>query len=293
MMTLTEAAGYFNNTEFLDAYDNSISILGRVAAYDDNSRDSLSTDRRIITVSPGTVIPTRRVVTFAGGTAWIVGELTEDYHGEAQLRNKYVLHKVSGLATVKAFDEALLGEAGKTLFAGKLWVKDVKESEESSDVFGTYHIYVSSYEDIRDPDFANGTFHDGREKNVLINLQGKWFIVRDSFESAGGFTVAVTDELPDPVVIDVDFITYTRNRVTETNTPTTNSIKAINLRWQSHFSYPDLYSVDFKRGDAQILILKDDVTPSAGSTVALSGRPFKVVSILDNGKVWSVHLRHD
>lgn len=286
MMKLGAASAYFNQTTFSDAYRPYVKVKGRLLAQDGNTRDSLSTERRTLAVNPGTQLPARRVLAL-GGQQWIVGGKTVDYHGDEALHEHYVVHRAEGLAKVLSYEEALSISPGQSIYVGRLWVKDDKETE-SARQYPQYQFYMSTTENILDP-----TRYDweGSEVNVLIQMDGRWYLVRNLIHTAGGFQMAVTDQLPEPVLAPVEFSTMVYNRLQDKNVTTTKTITAINLRWQASFDYTTSYSVKFEEGDRQIAVLKSDVTPEAGDLVKLGAKPYKAISKIAQGNLWFVHLR--
>ncbi len=291
MMKLTQAVRFTHRTTIYNAHQTGVSFLGHLSAFDDNSRDSLSTQRRIMSTVPGVVIPTRRIVKI-GQQYWIVGNLSEDLHGDEILRRKYVLHRADELAKVSTFEQYLTDAGTKLIWASRLLVKEMKEPDESSELHGTYNIYLSKSENILDEQWLTSAI-DGRENNVLIEMEGHLHLVRTFSTTVGGFAMAIVDELPNPVSMMVDIDTVTTNRVTEAKTTTTVNVKALLLRWQSKFEYLAIYSPEFKRGDANMIVLKSAATPKAGDTVRIYGIKFRVVTVYDQGAVWAVHIRHD
>lgn len=291
MMKLTDAVKFSHRTSIYNAHRNGDSFKGHISAFDDNSRDSLSTQRRIMSTVPGVVIPEQRIVKI-GNQHWIVGNKSEDLHGEEILRRKYVLHRAEELAKVSTFEQYLTGTGSRNVWASRLLVKEMKEPDESSELHGTYNIYTSKTEKLSDPAWATGAI-DGRENNVVIEMEGHLHLVRTSSTTVGGFGMAIVDELPNPVSMMVDIDTVVYNRATDTKTPTTTNVKALLLRWQSKFVYLASYSPEFQRGDANMVVLKSAVTPKAGDVVRIYGNKFRVVTVYDQGAVWAVHIRHD
>lgn len=291
MMKLSQAALFFHNTTFADAYRPFVTFKGHLAAYDDNSRDSVSTQRRIMSAAPSVVVPDRRVVK-VGDQCWIVGSKSDDFHGEDVLRRKYVIHRADEQAQVWSFEQALRGTAPKTLWASRILNKEMKEPDESSNLYGTYNLYFSESEDIRDPVWAAGGSIDGRETSVLVLLEGKFHLVRTVTTTSGGFLMAVADELPDPVILPVALHQAVYDRALDKKVAATKTMDAVLLRWQTKFSYLSIYSPKYEVGDSNIVILKDEATPTAGDTVTIYGITFRVVTVYDQGNVWSVHIRH-
>lgn len=82
-------------------------------------------------------------------------------------------------------------------------------------------------------------------------------------------------------------------------------IRGIPLRWQTHFYYMQQAATKFNLGDIVLQIAKSDVSaPKVGDNVTVNKLAigfasktadveFRVVSFLDEGDYWSLHLSHD
>lgn len=287
-MKLTKVPSFFNRTTFADADDPLVTFKGRLTAFDDATRDSLSTVRRIMATAPGTVIPASRAVS-CGGEVWVVGGLVIDMVGDDHLRDKYIMHHATGKAVVRTFEEALLDAGGQTLWSSRLWVKASKEVDESSGEYEGYTMFFSRGVDLRAKDRE---YADGRESVVLVQLEGHWHLVRNSYTTAGGFLAAVVDELPGPVMTQAEFVVKTYDPKLDKDTSATLTVVAVNLRWQSYFTNLTQYADKYENGDSQLVVLKDGVTTKAGDKVSVMGRPYRVVSVVEEGACWSVHIRH-
>jgi hypothetical protein len=296
MMKLSQTARFFNRTPFSDAYDPLVQGTCRVMTYDDNSRDSLSTERRIMSVVAGTTIPSRRVVR-VGDDRWIVGNSSTDHHLDEPMHQKYVLHRADELAAVKTFAQVLQGVEGKSIWAGRLLVKQTKEPTESSALFNQYQIYCAAQEELRDEALTSRVL-DGRDASVLVEMAGRWHVLRGIATTAAGLQVALADEMPEPVVVDVEFTAKTLDLVTESRVDVVRVARGINLRWQSYYFYHTTYTPKFEEGDSVLVILKGATTPTAGDMVKMFGRTYRVISVadpaplLDHDSVWNLHLRH-
>jgi len=290
MMKLSQVSKVFDTMTIRDAYNPTTTFRGRVMPFDDNSRDSLASERRLLSVPEGVTTPPRCVV-FAAGERWVVGQGTKDFHGDEMLREKYVLHRVDDMAEVFTFSQALTGAAPHEMYAGRLWTKDRQEVE-SATLYPSYNVYMAHTEVLSDPEWVASPNYDGNEANVLIRMHGKWHLVRNTIDTAGGFTMAVVDELPDPVLLDVLFTSVVYDRKLDKKVPTTKVVRGLNIRWQSTFSYMAVYSTKFQAGDSILMVLKSETTPSVSDSVRVNGRELKVVSVIDQGSVWSLHMRY-
>ena len=79
-MKLTRAARFFDKTTFKDGYSGATLFKGRLMPFDDSTRDSLTVDRRLMSVPDAVTIPARRTLQ-AGSTTYIVGDGVEDLVG--------------------------------------------------------------------------------------------------------------------------------------------------------------------------------------------------------------------
>lgn len=290
MMRLSQVGRVFDTMTIRDAYRTHVSFRGRVMPYDDNSRDSLATERRLLSIPAGITMPPRRVI-HAAGERWVVGQGTKDFHGDEQIREKFILHRVDDLAKVYTFAQALSGAAPYEMYAGRLWVKDRQENDSAS-LNPAYSVYLSATETLADPAWVTSPNFDGNEANVLIHMHDKWHLVRNTIDTAGGFTLAVADELPEPTLLEVEMTSLVYNRLSDTKVPTVKTLKGLNIRWQLGFTYLAAYSPKFVAGDSILMVLKTEATPSAADTFRVNGQNMKVITVLDHGAVWSVHLRH-
>lgn len=278
MMTLLDAASYFNNDEFADAYGSGEFFRGRLEPYPDTMRDSLATERRILITDANSVIPARQTVTSHGQT-WMLGTMSLDTHRGQVLRNKYIAHRATTLATVGTFSQVIANAGLRRLWADRLWVKEWRETQESSDMVGNYQLFFAGSEDLGGDD-------------MMVKVGNTWHISRADYATVGGFLVSAADELPEPVVVQVSYGTVAYNPRTDSRTSTTSSLTGLLLRWQSHFTYFANQAATYLPGDAKLIVRKTDMTTKSGDTVTAAGHAFRVIEVSDEGLVWGLHVRH-
>jgi hypothetical protein len=279
MMTLYDAASYFNDDQFLDAYGGDGAFAGRLEPYPDTMRDSLVTERRILITAPDTEIPPRRTVTL-GDQVWLIGTMSADTHRGRVLRNKYIVHRADDSAAVGTFADVLAGAPLTTLWASLLWVKEWRDSQESSAMTGEFNLFFGATESAL------------LGKYTLARVKNRWYIHRAAYDAAGGVLVSIADELPGNVLVDAAYNTVTYNPKTDVRTTSASTIKALFIRWQSHFRYFSDASATYQPGDVKLVILKAALTPKAGDTVTAEGLPFRVIEVADEGDCWGLHIRH-
>lgn len=276
-MRLLDAAKYFDRLVVADAYTPATTFKGQLSLFDDSMRDGTTVVRRVLSVDPAVTMPSRGVVCFSGRN-WLVGQAAPDSYDGVDIRHRYVLHHAQTSAVVKTPGEALAASAGLTAYASRLWIKDLKEVEVSSDFLSLFGIYFSPSE----------TINEGS----LIQLDGRWHMIRSSLKTAAGFRVAVSEELPEPVLESAMFGGRVYNPVTDAYSNTPLSVQALRLRYQAHFRYKSEAAQKFDKGDMQVLVLKSVVTPKAGDQVTLSDGAWNVESVVDEAPVWSLHVCH-
>lgn len=288
-MKLKVAVTHFHRTVVQDAYNLTSFVRGRLMPMDDAMRDSLAADRRILALGDGVDIPARRTIMIEG-QAYLVGDESLDLAGNEVLHRKLVLHKTDYVAQVRTFYEALTNTGTRDLWAARLWVKAMKEPDESAGLFETYQIFFSREEDLTD---SRSGLLDGENQVVLVKIENRWHLVRSVNSTAGGFQCAIADELPEPLLSTVSFQQSSYDPLTDATTTSSSSVSAIFMRWQSHFKYQHLYSTKYKAGDAIAIILKTAATPKADDKVVVAGHTFRVISVADEDPMWSLHLRND
>lgn len=275
-MKLSHAARFFDRSVLADAYTPSTTFIGQLSPFDDVLRDSVTTDRRMLSVAPEVTIPARRAVTLEGET-WLVGEEQLDHFNGSVIRKKYVLQRAKQLATLKTLTQALDGSAGVQAYAARVYVKPIREPDESSLQLGLYDIYLSSAETVADA--------------TLISIDGRWHLTRLSHPTTGGFVDAVADELLQPLQVSAVLSNQTYNKTTDSRSTVTVTASALLLRWQSYFALPLSASAKFERGDDIVIVRQAAATPKAGDFFTIGNLKYTVISVLDQSTVWSCHVR--
>lgn len=280
-MRLHKAAVRFDDSVLHDAYTNTLVGKGQLDPTDIFKLDGASVRRRVISVAPDTVLPTRRAVRL-GADVYLIGEPSVDEWKGSPIRTKYVLHQTPSTATFKTFAEALANQPGRVMYASREWNKDVPDLKESSDYFNDYHIFVANTEDVATYD--------------LVWVDNQWHICHAIHPSLSGFTDAVSHEILGTVFETITVSDKAYNPVTDNYTSVnTTNVKVLRLRWQEQYEYLRESQEDYARGDETLVVL-DSVggwLPTPSDTVALSDGRWRVLSARAGDGVWLVHIRRD
>lgn len=274
-MRLKTAARRFDTSVMLDGYTGVEVGRCQLSPVDYFKLDGASLRVRAITVSPDVEIPSRRCIQI-GDERYIVGGAAIDHWRGSPIRANYTLHQTPGLATVKTIAEALADAPGHTLYASRLWNKDVADLQTSSNYFNDYHIFFASTENINTYD--------------LIWIDGHWHICHSVHPSLSGFADAVSHEILGTVFETVSFGSQTYDPITDSYSGTPVTVKVLRVRWQEHFAYLNAAQETYQRGDETIFVLKT-VTPKPSDTLALSDGSWRVLHVADQGTHWSLHAR--
>lgn len=276
-MKLSIAARFFDKVLCQDVFAPTTEFYGQLDLYDDSKRDGATVVRRVLAVAPGTIIPARRVLTIQG-EQWIVGAHQADSFLGALIRDKHVLQRANGLASIQSVAQ-VLSTGGVSSYAGKLWVKDLKEVEMSSLLAGFFNLYLPSYETV--------------SVGNVISVAGRLHMVRNYFLSAAGFLVAESSELPVAAVIAGSYVGTTYTPATDVRgegAPVAANV--LKIRYQDDYGYATEAETKFVEGDAKAYVRKAVVaTAKQGDRVVLSGASWQVVSVTDEGDCHGLHIR--
>lgn len=270
-MRLHDVANVFNNAVCADGYTGQTLFSGQLTLYDDNKRDSVVTERRVISVAPSVVIPARRVIA-AAGTRYVVGHGTPDDFRGSTIRVGYVLHEATSISQVRTLAQICLDQSGFTAYAGRAWVKDAVYSEHNSNEAPLYQIHYSSTEPV--------------VPNQVVTFAGRLYVVRSINYGASGTLVCLCEEMAEPAIEVGVFSTNNYDAVQDVLSGSTTAIRVVRVRWQSLFAYSNAVAPKFEPGDIQIAIGKLSATPIAGSTIVLSDGSWRIASVVSEGSAW-------
>lgn len=272
MMTLADAASFFDRTPVLNPDTDAQLFLGQIDPYDDSRRDSLGAYRRIMSVAPGTTVP---VAVKALGVTYLIGNKEVDGL-EVRHRDKYVLQQASAKASIHRLAGYLSSTVSSQAWAAASWDKDGKEQEISDAALQVHELFVPLAADVRT--------HD------IITLSGRTYIVHAARPGAVGLQMvscyllehALAAATINARVYDPVAGAYTGGGLTTPN--------CLRVRWQFLFRYDSQEDVRFAAGDAAF-VLPAATSVTTADRFALAGANWKILSVdaIDGGIV--VHGR--
>jgi hypothetical protein len=279
-MKLASAAAFFDKQVCYDACNPSSKFMAQLDLFDDSKRDGTTPVRRVLSVKPSVNLPTSGTV-IVGNDTYIIGGRHDDLFNGAVIRSKYVMQVADGPATIYTLAQAAAGTGGTSTFAGRVWLKDLKEPEQSSGLFPYFNLYLP----------ANSTCGP----NNVMALAGKFYFVRTAFTSPGGFRACESSELLDDAI---GTIAYT-DRSGRTYNPATDTVaalavvncSAVVLRYEDSFLRNSAAAPKNEAGDVTLAVAKVLVSaPGPGDTWVKDGVTYRVKSVNDDGGTsWLLH----
>lgn len=280
-MKLSAAARYFDRQVFADPFDHDIWFKGQLDLFDDAKRDGTTGLRRVVSVAPGTVLPSTGVIE-TEGQVYLVGERHDDVFNGSAIRSKYVT-QMAYSAKLRTLKELAANSAGTTTYADPLWVKDLKEPDESSALYPFFNVFVPTALTV--------------PISSVITVKSENYLVRTVFTSAGGFKECECNRLYSGAVATVSYTgkggAYDPVQdVYASSAPA--SVAAVVLRYEDFFNRRYESAKGMEPGDMTLAVAKTLVaTPKVGDSWTLNSRKYNVLSILDDGSTsWLLHSRH-
>jgi hypothetical protein len=276
-MRLATAASYFDDTPCRDGVTPaSVLFRGQLNLYDDSQRDGPTVVRRVLSVAPSIAIPSHRLLEIHG-ERWIVGASQLDSFGGEAIRNKYILLRAQGACTVKTAAQAL-SSGGSSSYATALWMKDWKEENVSSALEAFFNVYLPSPVTI--------------DVGQIVTIAGRLYRARNSYPSAGGFTVAECDGLASDAIASGTYQSTTYNPATDTHSTSNAAVSVLKLRWQEAHRYAAESAEKFEAGDIVGLVTKVAVAAAkAGHKLTIGSTVYAVHAVGEEGACWALHLR--
>lgn len=274
MLTLADAAAYFDRTPILHPDNDLVLFYGQVDPFDESRRDAVAAYRRILSVAPGTAIPTSRAIK-VHGQVWIVGGYETDGLADPH-RQKYVLHPAGGKFSISTLSGFLSGSVVTTAWADIEWLKDAKEESQSSRPIPISTAYLGK----NAPLSEYSVLHSGSEAYLTLAvrrtpsglLSGTCLLLQHSVAAA-----ALATRAYDPVAGSY-------------STTATASVNCLRVRWQSLFMYDSMADAKYQEGDCS-LVLPFGTAVDTASRITLAGQVWAVVSSEVLGGAVVVHAR--
>jgi hypothetical protein len=275
-MRLLSVARKFDTLVARDAYGSS-TFMAQFEPLSFSKVDGVAIKKRQISVAPGVQMPSRGVMAI-DDQVYLVGDGAPDYHNGAPIRVSYVIQGATGLANLHSIASAIAQTAPVTAYAALVFSKYMPEANDNSRYPPQYQVFLAGSE--------------SAPADSLIQLDGKWFLVKQSYISTSGLRIALANELDEPAFETVTYGDRTYDPVTDTYSASNSSVRVLRVKWSEHFHYLTKADETYQRGDIQVMALKTAMPSVAPSDLlTLSDGVWRVLSVQDEGTTVSLHMR--
>jgi hypothetical protein len=275
-MRLSRVARKFDNVVAQDAYGTD-TFMVQYEPMSFSKIDGTSVTKRMVSAAPEIVMPARGAIKI-DGMNYVVGHGAPDYWMGEVIRVSYVIQGATGLANLHSIASAIAQATPVTAYAALVFNKYMPEANDNSKYPPQYQVFLAGSE--------------SAPAESLVQLNGKWFLVKQSYISTSGLRIALANELDDPVFEVVTYGDRVYEPVSDTYTSTTSTVRVLRVKWSEHFHYLTASDETYQRGDIQIIAMQSDmpnVKPS--DTLTLSDGVWRVLSVQDEGVTLSLHMR--
>jgi hypothetical protein len=274
-MNLADASRYFDRTTATDVVTGKTLFRCQIDPFDESKRDAAAAYRRVMSVAPGTAMPSNNVAVIMG-RVWMIGgyepDGLEDLH-----RVKYVVQAASVQLKVSRLNLFLSGAYSSETYACPTWTKDAKQLEVSSETPQIFDVTLPLGTDVHPDDVLWGS--------------ATAYLVLASHPQASGMLVANCLKLDQSAPLQATISTRTYDPVTGTyGAPVDTLANSLLVRWQSLFKYGSQMSERYQEGDVSIVLPAGTVVTTS-TKITLSGVSYQVLAVLDIAGAVVAHAR--
>ena len=276
-MRLHNAAIFFDREIVYDGYTGVALFKAQVKNFNDASSTGATLRRRVLSVAPANVMPTRGCVKLEN-LHWIAGlRITDTFYGR-EIRHTYNLRVGTSLFDILSPGNACIGAAVTSPAYGyEGFFKDNQDNLTGSAYDTFWNIFFCPIEPV-----VVGSF---------LRTGSRMLRVRQAYVNPEGLRVAESDELDadwSQTAVFTDLSTY--NPVTDTYTGTTISVQAIQMDSFKLYKWRVESEAQKKPGDRTVIVPLT-VTPVVGATFTMVGRSWRVISAQPELDAWALHSR--
>ena len=254
-MKLKSAARYFDTDTVTDGYTGALLFKAQFSSYEQAAPDGSFQRRRVVSVAPGILPATRRVVTVQG-MRWIMGELVTDAFRDKPIRQTSAAKEATDLFTLLTPAQAALKSAGTSIYGHKQYLKDTVNSVTDSNYDPQYEVFFGITENLK--------------AGYFLKSAQQYLHIRILQYANEGYWVAVSDELATNPATDAE-VTATfagvYDPVTEetTSQPVTYTGRGVLDSYDSR----RVDNINIKVGDVLLICLANETTdvPAVGHKI--------------------------
>lgn len=275
-MRMRAAARYFDKQPANDAYTDRFAFRCVYSGFDNISGDGSTNRRRLMSVDPDVVIPTRRCVTL-GAQRWLVGAPTDDGFAGETIRHTYNVKRVTNLMQVLTAGQAATGASPLAVYAQRYYFKDSVDQATSSQYDTFWNIFFTTNEPVSRDAF-------------LRDEAGRVYHVRGAYEVPEGFIIAQSDQLDADAAQTAVFKTGAYDRATDSFASGSTTTTVLQFEPTKFYRFRQQAESQLKPGDKAIIV-SAAVTPHAGMRFTMLSREWQTVTAQVQGDGWLLLAR--
>lgn len=275
-MDFVDAASCFDNDPVLDGYTGELLFYCHTTPHDDHTSAGATARRRTMTARNESVAPARRVVELYGDR-WLVTDSNPDSVMGVLVRRNFGLKKATGLMAVLTPGEACSGSPGLPAYTHREYYRDMQDARTQSEWDVLWNVFCAPGEPV-----AKGSFM--RQGTTLYR-------VRSVYPSIDGLVIAEADEFDPDAAQTATFKTGVLNLVTDRVAETAVDLPVIQADSMKFYRYRLEAEADNKPGDRVVFVAAASIAPQPGSTLAMLGANWRVLTSVIEGDARVLRVR--
>lgn len=275
-MDIRNTARHFDRDPISDGYTGAFLFKGQTASFNDASSDGATNRRRILSIAPNLVMPTRRVLSIYGDR-WVVGTGTPDGFMGFPMRVQFTMKRVTDLMTLLTPQEALTGALGTAAYIQKQYYKDTVNPITDSEYDTHWHVFVAPGEPV-----GKGSF--------LKDAAGTCYRVRNAYLPLEGLRLCQTDQLEANASALVTLGAQTYDPVSDSFSGGTSLVNGIMVEPSKFYRLAHMSEATFQAGDLA-LFLPAAAAVKANTTLTMNGKSWRVLDVQPELDAQVAHVR--
>lgn len=274
MPSLQDIASHFDDVVTTDAYSGAALFKAQYGTFIETSPDGSGAINRVMSVRPGTVMPTRRVLAIFD-ERWIVGNGNTDALAGETIRVAYLMRKVTDSAVRLTPAEACVSAVGYSVYVSKDQLKETVNGVTDSEYDNQAKISLASTEAVT--------------KGQFFRIGGDLFRIRSRNQEANGFLSALADELDTGYLVSAAFgSTGVYDPVTDSYPGGTTITPSILIDTSKLYRFRSEADAKFLSGDMTLITTN---TAPVGATVTIAGVLWKIITKTVELDAFNLHIR--
>lgn len=273
-MDIADASVFFDDDPATDGYSGAALFSGQVASFDDSSSDGATNRRRVLSVGPNVVMPTRKVITLYGDR-WLVGIGTPDGFQGQTVRYHYSMKRTTDLVAVLTPIQALAAAAGTPAYVHKNYYKEMGTAITNAELDTYWSVFIAPGEAA-----DRGTFL--RASNGLL------YRARNEYLPVEGLRVLQCDQLEDAARTTATFNVGTIDPITEVRGGGTSIVNVIQVETSKFYRFRHGSDPQVAKGDIAVFV---PFAPKQNDTFVMGAVRWRVLTVQAELDAWVVHAR--